>query len=220
MVPIYDSDLAEDRWSKAEWSHYELWEKVDQRIRKHKRLWIAATVLVFILLSSIPVIIEQRPKWRSLSAARKLGQEINWMKSEAAIHHSAYRIRFEGTGSLRYEVETADHCGNRGNRAAMANGMGSVTGDPAAFKSVRSGSLLASGDESFVLLSREQGQRLNIPQLLESYCYDPLQGGQAEGSADDIAAFAIIPVNDLSVGRMDRLSVLLLSGASAELSFE
>ena len=35
MVPIYESDVAEERWSKSEWNHYELWEKVEQRVRRH-----------------------------------------------------------------------------------------------------------------------------------------------------------------------------------------
>ncbi|MDR3608025.1 MAG: hypothetical protein P4M08_11675 [Oligoflexia bacterium] len=200
MVPIYDSDIAEDRWSKAEWSHYELWEKVDQRIRKHNRLWIAATAVVFLLLSSVPVIMDQRPKWKSLRATRVLGQEIIRIKREAAVNRRAYRLRFLGGGSLEYQVETANRC------------------EDAVFTPVRSGSLTGSGDGVLVLLSKEKGGELNVPGLLESYCYDSLSGGAS--ATDKIAAFAVIPVNDLSVGRLDRLSVLLLSGASTDLSFE
>lgn len=50
MVPIYDSDVAEERWSKAEWRNYELWEKLEQRQIRKKRLWIMATILVFLMI--------------------------------------------------------------------------------------------------------------------------------------------------------------------------
>jgi hypothetical protein len=202
MVPIYDSDIAEDRWSKAEWSHYELWEKVDQRIRKQNRLWIAATVIVFLLLSAVPIITEQRPKWKTLSAIRTLGQELNQIKGEAAHARLAYRIRFAGNGSLHYFVERAARC------------------DDATFQEVRTGSLLGADSDAFVLLSQAQGDALNVHHLLGSYCYDPLSGSAVAGAGENISAFAVIPVNDLAIDRMDRLSVLLLSGPSADLSFE
>jgi hypothetical protein len=214
MVPIYDSDIAEERWSEAEWSHYELWERVEQRIRKHNRIWIAVTLFVFLLLSSIPIMIEQRPKWRTLSAVRRLGQEINQIKREAALSREAYRIRFEGSGSLSYVVETAPHCSGPGS------GVGGASGDSPVFRPLRSGSLLKSDAASYALLSREQGNQLNVPGLLESFCYDPLTGSSTSSGGEGVAGFAVVPVNDLAAGRIDRLSVILLSGPSVDLSFE
>ena len=29
MAPIYDTDIAQSRWDKADWENYELWEKED-----------------------------------------------------------------------------------------------------------------------------------------------------------------------------------------------
>jgi hypothetical protein len=213
MVPIYDSDIAEERWSEAEWSHYELWERVEQRIRKHNRIWIGATVVVFLLLSSVPIVIEQRPKWQSLSAVRRLGQEINQIKRESALSREAYRIRFEGGGSLSYVVEVGSHCSSGGGNQANSE-------VAPVFRPLRTGSLLKSDVASFALLAREQGNQLNVPGLLESFCYDPLTGSSTSAGGESIAGFAVAPVNDLATGRIDRLSVILLSGPSVDISFE
>ena len=50
MVPIHDTDVAEERWSQAEWENYELWEKVELKLKRKKQLWILATFLVFLAL--------------------------------------------------------------------------------------------------------------------------------------------------------------------------
>src|SRR5262245_34313847 len=102
MVPIHDTDVASERWSKAEWEHYELWEKIEQRYRRRRRLWILGTVAVFVALSSIPVIMDRWPHWASVTASRKLASEINALKRDASIEHQAFRLRFEGKGALSY----------------------------------------------------------------------------------------------------------------------
>jgi hypothetical protein len=198
MVPIYDSDLAEDRWSKAEWSHYELWEKVEQRVRRHNRLWIVATAFVFLLLSSVPILMDQRPKWKTLSALRHLGQELNWIKRQASIHRDSYRIRFANDGSSNYKIEELKNC---------FEPSGPV---------VRQGTL---ADDELVFLSPAQGQALGVPGLLNEFCYDALTGSAVAARGETVAGFGMLPVKDLHQ-RMDRLSLLLVTGPSAEISFE
>ncbi len=205
MAPIYESDVAEERWSKTEWNHYELWEKVEQRVRRTNRLWIAGTVVVFLVLSSIPIVMQKGPKWATLGSLRTLGETINAMKAEAAIEHAPLRIRFPGDGSLNYQVEKVEHCGENVPPGKM----------------VRSGSLVKPGQAAdYVLLSRARGESLGVPGLIEEFCYDPLSGSLPAKRGETITGFAVIPSVDLAAGKLDRLSVLLLNGDSAEVSFE
>lgn len=201
MAPIYDSDIAEERWAKEEWSRYELWEKVELKLRRHKRLWIAGTVLVFLGLSSIPLVIEQRPKWRALSASRQLAQQINSLKKEASLEHLAFRIAFRNDGTLSYDIDKGASC------AAIEAGQATR---------VREGELRSTG-EPLQLLDRQAGESAGIPGLQTSLCYDPVSGAPAGAEA---SGFALIPARDLTEKRTDRVSVLLVSGPSAELSFE
>ncbi|MFL5815432.1 MAG: hypothetical protein ACJ763_17790 [Bdellovibrionia bacterium] len=205
MVPIYESDVAEERWSKTEWNHYELWEKVEQRIRRYNRLWIAATVFVFLLLSSVPIVMDQYPHWTALAATRRLGQEVDHMKREAAMAHVPYRIRFlkSDVSGVSYQVEKVDQC---------SSPQGTI---------VRTGALVsASQVTQYMLLSRQMGESLSIPGLLEEYCYDPLRGSDPAARGENVSGFAVMPVKDLADHRADRIAVLLLTGPSAELSFE
>lgn len=202
MVPIYDSDVAEERWSKSEWGHYELWEKVEQRVRRHNRLWIGCTAVVFLALSSIPIVMDRGPKWRTLSSMRRLGQEVNLMKREAGIRHVAYRIRFAGDGSIAYRIERVASCS-----------------DPAAAGTLLRSDVLIHG-AGYVLVGPARGKALGIPGLLESFCYDPEQGNMEASKGDAVSGFAVIPAQDLAAGRLDRMSLLVLTGASAEVSFE
>lgn len=202
MVPIYDSDVAEERWSRSEWGHYELWEKVEQRARRHNRLWIACTVVVFLALSSVPILMDRSSKWATLSSVRRLGQEINHMKREAAIEHAAYRIRFAGNGSLEYRIERVESCS-----------------DPESSGTLLGKHVLIPGS-GYVLLSPDHGESLGIPGLLEEFCYDPLRGSMANREGDTVSGFGVIPAADLGSGRLDRMSLLVLGGPSAEVSFE
>jgi hypothetical protein len=205
MVPIYESDVAEERWSKTEWNHYELWEKVEQRIRRYNRLWIASTALVFLLLSSVPIVIEQFPHWTALAATRRLGQEIERLKRDAATAHVPFRLIFlkDGIDGVAYQVEKVEKCNSP---------VGTV---------VRTGSLVSPKHiGQYQLLNHSQGEALSLPGLLERYCYDPLEGSEPAARGNDIAGFAVAPVKDLAEHRVDRIAVLLLEGPSSELSFE
>ncbi|MCM2321641.1 MAG: hypothetical protein NDJ90_00085 [Oligoflexia bacterium] len=201
MAPIYESDIAEERFARSEWNHYELWEKVEVRLRRHRRLWIAGTVVLFLVLSSVPTVVDQRPKWASLGAIRVLGQELNRLKREAALGHSAYRLRFAGEGSLDFTVEKTANC-------LATQG-----------ESVRTGTLRKSGI-ALSLLNEAQGAAIGVPGLKEGFCFDPLLGAEGSSAAGTLGGFAIIPAKDLTEGRNDRLSVLLLNGPTGEVSVE
>lgn len=200
MVPIYDTDVAEERWSQSEWEHYELWEKVELRIRRQKRFWILAACIIFISLFAIPVVGDRRPKWESLSIVRQLAKELSVIKREAAIEHSAYRIRFIDDQTLSYVIERSSSCSLSGS-------------------AVRSGKLVSEAG-IFVLLNKEKGDEAGIPGLIKEFCYDSLSGSEPTSFGHSVTGFGVIPVKDLTNKRFDRLSLLLLSGASAELSFE
>jgi hypothetical protein len=200
MAPIHETDLAADRWEKAQWSQYELWERLEVRLRRRKLLWIAATLAVFLALSSIPIIIDRTPKWAAMSAARRLAQVVGGLKGEASTQHRAYRVRFGSEGSLQYTIEKVASCTD------------SVSGEV-----VRSGDL---GRGDLVLLTPEQGLSLQIPEVVNSLCYDPYTGSSPAAQGKPLVGFAILSAKDLTTGRTDRLSVLLVQGPSAELSFD
>lgn len=203
MAPIYESDIAEKRWSETEWNNYELWEKVEVRLRRIRRLWISGAVLVFLLISSIPIVQEQRPKWMALAASRALADEVNRLKRDASIEHLPHRIRFAEDGSLRFIVEKMETCSSE------------------VPLSVRTGELVSEPRLSRLkILNPETGAKAGVPGVLTAFCYDPISGSEPAKAGTGISGFAIIPGDDLSNNRFDRLSVLLLSGPSSEISFD
>ncbi len=203
MVPIYDTDIAEQRWQQSDWEQYELWEKVELRLRRNKILWMIATAFVSLTLCSVPIIMDRSWKWSTLAAARRLGQEINRIKREAGVNHAAYRIRFSEDGSLAYRVERSSSCSDPG------------------FTITRVGSLVSDSKLThFALLDSAKGIELGIPGLVKDVCYDYLAGSDAVLRGDAVSGFGIVPVNDLAEQREDRLSVLLVAGPSADVSFE
>ncbi|MBI2711957.1 MAG: hypothetical protein HYX41_03690 [Bdellovibrio sp.] len=207
MVPIHDTDVAEERWSKGEWSNYELWEKVEIRLRRNRRVWIAATVILFLALSAVPIVMDRWPKWASRSLARQLALEINRVKKEAAVSRSPFKFVITDLERLEFAVGPVISCANSLPLVGPAQ--------------VRTGVL--SGGKwggSFFLLNHDQGGKLGIPGLVTEYCYDPFQGSSAESKEVDTVGFGIISVKDLTENRLDRLTVLLLSGPSADISFD
>lgn len=147
------------------------------------------------------MIKDRWPKWTTERATRRLAFEINRMKKDTAIHHKAYRLRFTDANSLEYGIEQLGLCTDT------------------AFKKIRTASLQGgSVTSSYQRLSAEKGKTIGVPGLVDSFCYDPLTGSQAIGTDEDLIGFGIIPVNDLTEGRLDRLSVILMEGKSAKIS--
>jgi hypothetical protein len=202
MAPIYDSDLAEERYSKEEWNRYELWERIELRLRRRRRLWILAASIAFVGVSSIPIVLDRLPKWRSLAATRRLAEELNSVKRDAIQAQAAYRLRFLGGGRTRFVVERLASC-------SADSGV-----------EVRTGDLLGDGDRDYAVLSPRAGEALGTAGFSEAFCYDYLSGSGVIIAGGELSGFGVIPVNDLTTGRYDRLSVLLVSGPSAEISFE
>jgi hypothetical protein len=203
MVPIHDTDVAAERWVQSEWQNYELWEKVEHRFKRKRRLWILATVIVFLGLSAIPIVMERWPKWMTRSISRNLVQEINRMKLEAGVNRAAYRFRFTTEGTLDFVVERLPQCS-----ATQA-------------EVVRSGSFAKlSSNEAYSWISPLRGAELGIPGLVKEFCYDYLTGSAAATQGDKVIGFGIVSANDLAEKRLDRLTVLLLSGPSAESAFD
>jgi hypothetical protein len=203
MAPIYDTDIAQSRWDRADWENYELWEKVAHRHRRQRRGWIAATVVVFLSLSSIPIVLDRWDKWSTLAASRRLAEEINRIKRDAGIEQAAYRLRFAGDGKPEYHVEKSRSC---------SDAQSSV---------VRSGKLF-EGDafSQYVLMTPAMGAEAGIPGLIQDFCYDYLAGSDTILRGEGVAGFAIMPVKDLAEKRQDRLSILLVNGPSAMPAFD
>lgn len=203
MAPIYDTDIAQQRWDKADWENYELWEKVAHRHRRHRRLWIAATAAVFVALSSVPIIMDRWAKWSTLAASRRLAEEINRIKRDAGVDHAAYRLRFAANGSLAYTIEKSGSCSDPNTTV------------------VREGRLYyGQGFSDYALMTPAMGAEAGIPGLIQDVCYDYLAGSDTVLRGESMVGFGIIPVKDLAEKRQDRLSILLVNGISAETTFD
>ncbi len=211
MVPIYDTDLAEERYAREEWRHFELWEKLEAQFRRRRKLWVVLAILVFLGLSSVPVVWESSPRWVALNSARKLAYEMSRVKRQAGLDRTPYRIIFDADGSLQYGIETVSSCLKGENP-----------------KLVRRGRLLGEAKLSdFVLLSKEQGEKAGLMNLVRTFCYDPLAGTEYLKPDHPVAGFAIAPAKDLTITpagqdltNHDRVALLLFQGQSAEISFE
>ncbi|MGZ3698094.1 MAG: hypothetical protein ACXWPM_04620 [Bdellovibrionota bacterium] len=200
MVPIHDSDIAEERWSKTGWDRYELWEKIELRLRRNRRFWIGGAVLLFLAFSAIPVFMDRIPKWKAMSLSRQFAQEVSALKRQASMERAAFRIRVLPGSALALMVEKGRSCAD------------------SQFAPVRQIRLESSGE--FGVLTPNQGAALGIPGLVSSFCYDSLSGSDAVLHGEALVGFGLIPVNDLTARRMDRISILLLKGPSAEISFD
>lgn len=203
MAPIHDTDVAEERWSKSEWENYELWEKVEIRLKRNKRFWIFVTLMVFLILSAIPIAIDRWPKWITRSISRHMASEINLIKREAGVNRAAYRLKMVGEGRLSYVIERLPNC-------SVPQG-----------EVVRTGSLeKESFRGNYTWVSSTQAVELGVPGLTHEFCYDYLLGSDVASKSDAMVGMGFIPVKDLAEKRIDRLSILLFSGSSAEISFD
>lgn len=201
MAPVYDTDIAEKRWEDSRWDQYELWERVEQKLRRKKQAWVAGTAVLFLVLSSIPIVLERWPKWVGLTAARRLAQEINRVKRDAIVDRAAYRVRFLEPGSTRFVVERLKSCSD-------AQG-----------ETLREGALLPGGSD-YTWVGEEEGARLGLPGLVHAFCFDYLAGSDLTLKGRAAAGFAVASVKDLAESKTERMAILLATGASAEISFE
>jgi hypothetical protein len=111
----------------------------------------------------------------------------------------AYRIRFSGQGSVAYVVEKAIRC------------------EAGAWTNVREGQLFNPAHAAdYKLVSQEDANAFGLSGLLEGFCYDSLA---TIADADAPRGIAIIPVKDLTEQRSDRISLVMIKGPEAEISF-
>lgn len=201
MCPIHETDNAEERWSRAEWEHYELWERIEARARRVRRAWIATAVLAFLVLSAVPVVMDRQIQWKALRAARELGDRLNALKREAGERQQAFRIRPHPSRALVLLLEWGPACESP---LFLKNGdIELIVGDAAR--------------EGLSWVSATRGRELGIPGLLDEFCFDPMRGSRETPGGGDLAAFMITPVSELTP---ERHASVLLQGPSAEISFE
>ena len=202
MAPVYDTDVSNDRWSKEQWRNYELWEKVEARLRRQRRTWVFAACAVFVGLLSVPVFVESLPHWRAIAASRLLSNEISWMKHQVALSHKAMQLRF--VSDTDYVIEMADRCRDQG------------------MSEIRSGKLFQNG--GFMVIRPEQAAELGLSGLVDRFCFDPYKGNAIYKQTQQAVGFALVPATDLTdrhgERRLNRVAVTLLTGPSAEISFD
>ncbi len=207
MVPIHPTDLAENRWKSAEWEHYELWEKLEKRVQRKRRIWIAATVVVFLAISAIPVVKDRWLKWSALKVARLLSQQMNEMKRDAMVARTPHRLIL--VDQLGVRIEPVTQC--EGHSPSSANSAASLTG------SVRQ---VDFGFPELKWLEPADGERWGVPGLVREYCFDPLKGGGSAAKGLPVIGLGVAPKADLTEDRSDRMAVIFVSGPSAEVAYE
>ena len=189
-MPIHETDLEENRFRSDEWKYYELWEKVEVRLRRRKALWMFLVVVIFLAISSVPVFLDQAPRWRGKAALRELADQINQIKVEVIAEQKPIRLSFEGN---HYKVELVPSC--------ESMEIGTV---------LREGELLTPmTSQELVRLSREEGAQLGIGVLADQFCYHPTQGFM--GFQAGAFAFGIIPKSDWSDREDRRVALLMLN---------
>ncbi len=204
MVPIHDTDVASERWAQEEWENYELWEKVEVRLKRQRRMWIFATAVVFVFLSALPIVMDRWPKWSARVVLRHLAHELSRIKREAGVNRAALRLRVLDPNRLTYQIEKIPNCKSREAGEILRTGTFESTAQTGSFR----------------LLSSQLGSELGIPGLQESFCYDHLEGFSAASDGKQVVGFGVISSRDFDQKRLDRISILLLSGPSAEVSMD
>ncbi len=201
MVPLHDTDLAEQRWAKAEWESVELWEKIEVRMRRRRRLWIAGALVLFVLLSSIPVILERQPRWKAIDGARRLAADLVWVRKQAGISKKGFVLSVEGAV---WRISQVDRCASNTHSEFVRE------------------EKLEAQSEDLTFLSEAQAQALSVPGVISRWCYDPWQGSQGWDASrpDELQGFVVMPRVDLETQRVDRLATVLISGPSGDLAFE
>lgn len=213
MVPIHDTDVAEKRWSDAEWRQFELWEKTEIRLIRRRRRWIALTGVLFLILASFPTVMERWPKWAGLHAVRKIADEVNRLRRDAILDSKAYRLVLDSEPGLRYRVEKADSC----------------AADTPAWSLVRQGAFMTSTlgktlARQLRVLDSEAGRSIGVDRLVTRVCLDAagLISESSSSGPGEVGSrgIAVMRQTDLEDSRMDRVSVVVLTGSSSDVDFE
>jgi hypothetical protein len=184
---------------EVQWRDFELYEQV--RIRQNrKRFFIFGSALIlFLSLCAVPVVKERLPKWRSLRAAREISTELERVKTLSIQEKRPVRLKFIGGG--QYRVDVLERCGSGGVLRELAPG--TWTPRP----------------EELVILSGAEAAKHSLGLATDEICFDPVFGLEVSPAARGVVVVVVVvPVNDLTAGRLDRASYVILDGESAKIS--
>jgi hypothetical protein len=195
---LHDSDQGENRFQEDEWKYYELWEKVEVRLRRKKILIAFLVISVFLFLSAIPVWIDQSPRLKAKKYLNRLAIELNQLKLEAIDKKMALRVRFVDD---RFVVEQLPSCRSALDTQATAPIF------------LREGRLLPENESRLVRLTSDEAKNFGLRGILDEFCYDPLYG--FEGGLSN-SAFALIPKEDIQLREERRVVLLLLKDLVAD----
>jgi hypothetical protein len=181
---------------EVQWRDFELYEQV--RIRQNrKRFFILGSALIlFLSLCAVPVVKERLPKWRSLRAAREISTELERIKTLSIQEKRPVRLKFIEGG--QYRVEVLDRC----NGGSVVREL-----DPGTW-TLRPGEL--------AIISRSESAKFSLGLATDEVCFDPVFGLEVSQAVRTVVV--VVPVNDLTIGRLDRASYVILDGESAKIS--
>jgi hypothetical protein len=202
MVPIHESDVAENRWKDDEWRQFELWERIEYRLRQKRTRIILGVALVFISILAAPIIEDRLPKWRALNAVRGLAVHANEMKVDAASLGVPLRLRVENSlEGPQYVIERVERCDAPAGAQVWGGGF--------VFNKAEYG-------KAFVVFQPADATSLGLERITTALCFDPLG---TEG-VEQTQAIGILSAKDLTDRRLDRATFLNFSGLFARIDFD
>lgn len=211
MAPIYDTDVAESRWKQAEWRQFELWEKIELKARRRVRWIIAFTCVLFLAISAVPVVQQALPKWQTLRELRKVAQAFSALKTKSIQTKQPLRWVFLNINADQNIAEV------RENKVSNCTELNQTEKDTSILQ-IRG-----------VWVDQAMVNRFGFTGIAQSLCFDPIQGLFADGkSINEKVSASIALVSDRDVKTdverngqtLPSLSLLTLTGDSAEISFE
>lgn len=204
MVPIHESDVAENRWKESEWNAYELWEAVEIRER-HRRLWLVAfCAVIALVILALPIYQEQLPKWRGLRFARILSDRLLDIRKDAAHAQKRFFVKIGQDSEGRIHGDVFDAATEQDCVQQAQSNSAPIFSFP----------VIDEGQKEISLVTFSDSERLGLRGVVESVCFDPFRESDGESKT-----FAFIPVKDLTDYRQDRISTVTVLDA-ASFSFD
>jgi len=189
-----------DEHLERQYLEVELYEKIMVRERRRKVLLITAALILFLFLCGIPVYNERFPKWESLSAARKIGVEIEELKTESLHLKKPLLLSLLETGQMR--VEQVAHCGASASDVPVVEGL-------------LHESSWTNSQSDIALMNDLEAKKTNLKFAVQQICFDPVSGLSFSKNKKVIV---LVPVKDLAESRLDRASYVEIETASARIS--
>jgi hypothetical protein len=181
---------------EVQWRDFELYEQVRIRQNRNRFLILGSALIVFLSLCAVPVVKERLPKWQSLRAAREISTELERMKTLSIQEKRPVRLKFMEGG--RYRLEVLEKCSG----GAVLKELDSA--------------VWTSNASELAILSRAEAARYSLGLATDEVCFDPVFGLEVSQSVRTVVI--VVPVNDLTAGRLDRASYVILDGESAKIS--